>query len=739
MAQSSCMTQIIFLISIPHFSFLLLSKMDLIPYLAEYFHYPDTKSRDYVHLRQSTTNKYGLIMEWFMIVFLSCIPIQNYLLGKGYLYLNRVHVLGPINLFFDRIIRRSETHNHPWLRITSQFFKHAAYVMYLNLNTIFQIVFWTTLFTVLALSDIHGGDLIFVTKRLGRLAVVSMPTIFFLTLRPSPLPNTLYLSLLPIHKWLSRVVVVLAILHTVIYCGNFQRNNSWHKAYKTANLYGWAALLGFVMIVITSLLKARDRSYKLFFCNHYFWSWVIVLCLPFHVRPVKTTVVNFLNVSILAYQVFGRLKLTAVASSRTDVRVIDVSPNLAYIEFPNSLIMDKAINPGAHVRVTNYSLNPIVRAYKQLIPNYHPYTLVSLPLDRSQKLIIRKSSFKWENGKRYMFHGSFDPKLLLVQSRNQPGTNFSISKMAVNAKKILIVVGGSAISFAIPILRVLNYHGIPVKILWVVRDFRDIIILRYFDGFVHGDDIEIFVTGSASNADGFEVSALRSATSYGTFRYSSIKSADLEQNDHSRFFYTDEEDWGASQEVENVDVDLSDEEDEDDDCQRDCTIRLSSPLHENPFDEIDSEGDEPQEYGVDDLTSTLSRKTSRSPLTNEQFAPQLENDNECHKRYLSTIKRLNLGRRIYKGRPKLNYRYYNWCVNQNDIFTQCSGPQMDDTSNLVCCRDLPGRHHLHSAERNLPDAEKVWVISAGPKSLVKNVKLWASENGLKYHEEAFYV
>ena len=42
--------------------------------------------------------------------------------------------------------------------------------------------------------------------------------------------------------------------------------------------------------------------------------------------------------------------------------------------------------------------------------------------------------------------------------------NFSLSKLLVNAKRLLIVIGGSAISFALPILRVMNYHGIPLRL-----------------------------------------------------------------------------------------------------------------------------------------------------------------------------------------------------------------------------------------------------------------------------------
>uniref|UniRef100_A0A0L0NP63 Ferric oxidoreductase domain-containing protein n=1 Tax=Candidozyma auris TaxID=498019 RepID=A0A0L0NP63_CANAR len=710
-----------------------------VSFLSEYFHYPDSKSKEYKDCRQNTTNRFGEIMGWVSAVFLLGVTFQNYLLATGHWYFNKVHVLGPINSMCDRInsCGREGSVINRILRGITKFLKHTAYVSYLNLLAITQIVLWSSVFTVLALLDINGGDLIFLAKRLGRLSVVTLPTVFFLTIRPSPLPNTLYLSLLPIHKWLSRGVIVLAIIHTILYLGFFSKNGTWQKAWKLENLYGWGSLAGFLMIIVTSLLKIRDRTYKLFFFNHYFWSWVIVLLLPFHVRPVKTTYVNILNIAILAYQIFYRVQNTRT-SEVGDFKVTHVSPNLALVDFPNNLIKIRANNPGAHVRITDHSGNILKRLYKQIIPNYHPYTLVSLPLDRSQKLIVRKGAFQWVDSRRYKVCGSFDPNLLLVKTSNNENSRFSISKLGINARKMLIVVGGSAISFAIPLLRVLNYHGVPVKILWVIRDYRDISILRHFEGYLHGDDFEIFVTGNPSEVS--ESSPLSGMPSYGTFQLLSRKPSTCgsEHNEHSRLTYTLDEESNLNQELENVDVDLSDEDMLDDEENRDCTIQLLSPLSQyNEQFEDSIEFDEDDAIGQD-MRSTLTRKSSRSHSINERFNIDLEKGNVSHTQFENTVKRLNLENRIYKGRPKLNYRYYNWCVNQHDIFTQCSGPQQLDGSGLICCRDIPGRNKIRT-EQSLPDAEKVWVISAGPKSLVKNVKLWASENGLKYHEEAFYV
>lgn len=697
-----------------------------------YFHYPVTKTREYAQLRITTTVKYSEFMEVLLVLIIAYILLQNYLIGKNKSILPQFHFLKSINIALDQRIRRYEQNQQHVRRWLCQSLKNIAYALYLDLTMYFQVVFWHSLFLVMSLMDIYGGDLVFLAKRLGRLSVVSLPTVFFLTLRPSPLPNTLYLSLLPIHKWLSRVVVLLAVLHTLIYLGYFQVKNTWEKVWKLENVYGWVALLGFLLITITSLLSVRDRNYVLFFFNHYFWSWVIVLLLPFHIRPVQTTYVNVINVALLLYQVVYRLRRIAVSSSVSNFVVKDVSPNLACVEFPNSLIKTKAINPGAHVRITNYHPNFLVRLYKEIIPNYHPYTLVSLPQDRTQKLIVRKGAFVWKSDRKYKVFGSFDPELHFVKSTNIPGQHFSLSKLKVNARKLLIVVGGSAISFAIPILRVLNYHGIPVKVVWVIRDFRDIAILQEFEGYLHGDDFEIFVTGNISAS---ETTALISAKAnpYGTF---TPAGADLEHNDISRNFNTDEESTHIHQEIENVDVDLSEEEN-DDPAERDCTIQLIEVTPDaEVVSDFSSDEDEADFSTVTETTPTVSRKSSRTNSINDRLVPLMDKTNNAHRRCIKTLRRLNLQHHIYIGRPKLNYRYYNWCVNSNDIFTQCSGPVVDASSNVVCCRDLPGRNNMSHPKT---ETDSVWVISAGPKSLVKNVKLWASENGLKYHEEAFYV
>ena len=112
----------------------------------------------------------------------------------------------------------------------------------------------------------------------------------------------------------------------------------------------------FLIIIITSLSGMRKRWYRLFYSMHYIWTWIIVGCLQFHVRPQPYTIYTIVNVTILLGQIGYRLYLTRV-SFKGEVKVIDVSPNLSMIEIPNKLIAQVAHAPGAHIRLTNYSSN----------------------------------------------------------------------------------------------------------------------------------------------------------------------------------------------------------------------------------------------------------------------------------------------------------------------------------------------------------------------------------------------
>lgn len=356
-------------------------------------------------------------------------------------------------------------------------------------------------------------DLLHVTKRLGRVAVALMPPLLFLTMRPSPLPQTLYLALLPIHKAISRVVVLASLLHTIFYCCFMHSHGVLLvKVLKPANMYGVLAMLLLILIAITSIWKFRRYNFKVFYCLHYVATWLTVIFIYLHARP-GVPYYTLLSCSVLCIQILYRVYHTRL----TKVTVLRVSKNLTVLEFPATDLVKKPVLPAGHVRMLIRFKNPLKRWFFNLVPLQHPFTLASLPNEDTAKLIIRNGNFPLVNNHEYYVTGSFEPIINFIDKvRRQRGgigglfssilaprvnnNPFHITSSLlygsplnylINARRVLMCVGGSAISFALPLLRILNFNGVTTRLIWVTRDYRDLNLLNCFTHNFQGMEVYI--------------------------------------------------------------------------------------------------------------------------------------------------------------------------------------------------------------------------------------------------------
>lgn len=405
----------------------------------------------------------------------------------------------------------------------NKWFKFNPKKSFLRLNPMSaqMIIFWSILLSILSLSDTHW-DLRFIASRLGRVPVYCLPTVLFLTLRPSPLNEVLYLQLLPIHKWLSRIVILQSLLHTLFYIYLMSQNGTLFKLSKFDNMNGIVAMFAFIIIIITSLPIIRRSFFKIFFINHYICTWIVTLTLYFHVRP-GIPYLTLLNCFILLYQIYYKFKISKISKIST----VKIADQMIIVNLPNDSISNKCNLPGCHIRLIDYDdTKPKFWNYLKLlfIPIQHPYTLASLPVDKSQKLIVRVGNYKIKNNNNYLITGSYLPHLsfikklkstnnisnsLLPTFNNNNNNGLNSLLVSTKVKKCLIVVGGSAISFALPILRILNYNGSMVKIIWVIRDHEDLKVLDYFKNYLINDDcIDIFITGHYTSS---EISSFKDA------------------------------------------------------------------------------------------------------------------------------------------------------------------------------------------------------------------------------------
>lgn len=439
--------------------------------------------------RKQLTVFYGYLTFAITVIFIIILP-----------WWNRVS-----NYLYYKVLQLSKTFKlHPKIS-----------VLKINPMSTQMIIFWTTILSVLSLCQTNW-DIRFIASRLGRVPVYCLPTVLFLTLRPSPLSDVLYLQLLPIHKWLSRLVVLQSLLHTIAYLYIMGKTNNLEKLNRFDNKNGIYAMIAFLIIFFTSLPFIRRHFYRIFFINHYICTWVVTITLYFHVRP-GIPYLTLLNCLILIYQIYYRFKLSKISTIST----MKISSHMLVVDLPNNSISAQFNLPGCHIRLIDYNNNhsKLWNFMKNiLIPIQHPYTLASLPVDKSQKLIVRVGTYQLQNHTKYFITGSYLPHLNFIKglssnsnSSNQNNTSLSMIATAstnnsssnlnsllvkTKVKKCLIVVGGSAISFALPILRVLNYNGAMVKIIWVIRDHEDLKVLDYFQNYLINDDcIDIFITG----------------------------------------------------------------------------------------------------------------------------------------------------------------------------------------------------------------------------------------------------
>lgn len=612
-----------------------------------------------------------------------------------------------------------------------------------------QFVLWSAIVAAFTFYGVDR-DLVQVTRRMGRIAVALMPPLLFLTLRPSPLPETLFLALIPIHKWLSRVVVFESLLHSLFYAWFMARKQSfWVKIKKPANLFGVLAMFLFLLIGFTSVQIVRRRQYKVFYVVHYISTWLTVIFIHGHARP-GVPYYTFMNCAILIAQILYRLSHTKSA----EISVITISDSLTLVEFPREALSSKQVLPSGHVRISICEKNWLKRLFAQLVPLQHPYTIASLPTDDTVKLIVRNGNFPLISNRRYYVTGAFEPRFTFMKNPRIPGTSFigwprpnpfrGLSRSLLHSplnydiavRRVLMCVGGSAISFALPLLRILNFNGVNVKLMWIVRDFKDLKVLYHFKN--NFDGLEIYISGSSGNEQDIQIdyidcyddldvptSSLRSAVDDNEASTRTLRAEQaslLGTSGRNEFNSTRSKDYGSHGVTHSIsgvscvgDVDANDEIDFTKTFSvRNTRSRSVGNLNTKRSEPI-STNDIFRKPSIIQRPSTPNSTPSsdESDLGEQQPPP----DPDTTLKIPSTVK-------VFFGRPTLGGAEYKWCLQR-----ECDA----ETARDICCR-------LNGEDSDLVDTlAEVAVIAAGPPSLIESTKRFATDAGLLFHEESFAV
>lgn len=671
-----------------------------------------TSDRSLRRLMVARSAQTAFVLSTIIICFL--IPLWNYLVLQKYFFKLGHHIR-------HHVLRRQT-----WI--------HRSRIYH---NRAFKIcTFWSIVATLCTMVG-SQGDLVQITKRLGRIAVAFMPPLLFLTLRPTPLPHTLYLTLLPIHKWISRIVILQSLLHTFFYTWYFATTNKMFKILKPANMWGVLAMALFLLIAITSLPRVRRTHFRVFYYVHYIATWLTVILLHFHARPPMSWY-TLMNVSILVFQIGYRLYHT----KRTRVSIVKVSPSLALMEFPLADIPKTPTLPSAHLRINNYhSFSFLKRWFYQLVPFQHPFTIASLPSDETVKLIIRRGNFPLKRNTDYYVTGAFEPKIDFIKKdsvkrprdsstytfqNNSPTLLTSPLSYHIDARRVLMVVGGSAISFGLPMLRILNFNGVNVRLIWVSRDYRDLRLLDHFKNNFHG--MEIYITGMN---DGEEQDL---QIDYVDYEDDTMNDSEFEENSQS------EESQVPTDSARLMARSTSGY----------GTIKTNNLYAVKTTQNLDNQGKINQDDEVD-FTQLFSARSvkSKNNLVDKDYPSETVSSSPLSQKgifrkpnivvppndssYKSDIESLGdddgmklkipTGVKLFFTRPHLGSQDYQWCLQK-----ECIGPS--ETND--CCQ--PNTNNTH-----VDDLSQVWVIAAGPPGLVGSTRRWATDGGLHFHAESFSV
>lgn len=329
-------------------------------------------------------------------------------------------------------------------------------------------------------------EFVFLAKRLGRVPVALFPVTYFLALRPTPLPRVFYLQLIPLHKWLSRLIVLSLLVHAIVYLAVYVHLSKLAKLTEWSNISGIVAFFLFVLIALTSLKFVRRRFYNLFYSTHYTVSWITLPMIWYHSNT--STRYMLMAAALLLAQAAYRVYISA----HMKLPVQYVSPTLFFISIPRSRLpksLQSYFAPGSHLRISNPLYHP-----STWFQSSHPYTIASLPQDPNVTLVVRKTHYPIKLRNLYAVTGPY--------GSIPPSFFQDVNSGLVN--RALFIAGGSGIAFCAPIIRHMRNLNIPVKFLWAIRDAQEVTVLEtlgLLDAALTDGQVEVYVTGTGLTAE----------------------------------------------------------------------------------------------------------------------------------------------------------------------------------------------------------------------------------------------
>lgn len=364
-------------------------------------------------------------------------------------------------------------------------------------------------------------------KRAGRLGLSLYPLIIFLSLKPNPLPDVLYMHLIPLHKWISRVLIASIMLHSFGWFGFWIHKNELHKSFDKLMFPGVVNFFLLLIVLILGIKSIRERFYKLFYFLHILTAWITLSLMYLHSMP-EANLYIFGSLYLLIYHTAAKVYLSYNIRDKVDetnsyYTFTVPDSNLLLVRIPQEKIIKASTRakkeqdgslltyflPGSHIRISPSLLNP-----KSWLFATHPYTIASLDNEEYVDLVMKKSN---------RFAKLLMSRLYFSYTVSLPFPAFDDFFFSRNLNdNITIVSGGSGLAFGLPIFKYFhqlnkkaadNFAKNPnLRFCVIVRRKEDLFILKEAGILLHQEDpdseileltpnykdakIEIHITGS---------------------------------------------------------------------------------------------------------------------------------------------------------------------------------------------------------------------------------------------------
>lgn len=311
-----------------------------------------------------------------------------------------------------------------------------------------------------------------ILKRLGRIGYALVPLNIILALRPN-LVN--YLNLILLHKWISRLIIFVTLIHSIGYMVRWLILGQFYKLFRWLNFLGFVLFVAFTVLGVVSIKYMRTKNYRLFYVIHNVTIGLLVVLINFHARP-DVDIITIVSVVLLVYQIYFKFNYFSVDITKT----LDYG-NLSLVEFSTPNNYPKLL-PGSHLRFSSVS--------NYLWPS-HPFTVIH----KSDTILLLVVSNK----------GKFVPIVDSQYCITYPYNSFLyLSQYMDNNIPISMVVGGSGISFALSIIT--YYPNYQFELIWCIRSVNDMALLDHFD--VDSCNIKVFVTDTDNLVNSYEMSEM---------------------------------------------------------------------------------------------------------------------------------------------------------------------------------------------------------------------------------------